>query len=107
MFRATWIIFLPVIALVILGIVLIDRSGTWSKFSVGTYASFGAAFIYLAVSPFVVHYSQMSAVSDSVVMSEESPSELSFRDRAPFDVAAATSSRADRKSTRLNSSHWE
>lgn len=94
MFRATWIIFLPVIALVILGIVLIDRSGTWSKFSIGTYASFGAAFVYLAVSPFVVHYSQMSAVSDSVVISEESPSELSFRDRAPFDVAAATSSRA-------------
>ena len=92
--RAGWIIFIPFAVLMFLGWALLDRNGRKTETSGASIAAWSVGVIYLITAPFILNYFQLASISQSVVISEESPSKMSFRDRAPFDVAAATSSRA-------------
>lgn len=86
-FRATWLVFVPVIVVGVLGAILI-----FAERGIGWLLAV-AAGAWLIGGGFVVSYMQGHELSKSVTVSESSPNELQFRERAPFDVAAATSKR--------------
>lgn len=86
-FRATWIVFVPALFLAGIGALLL-----LAERGIG-FLAIGAGIVYLIVGGVFVSYLQEHKLSESVTVSEESPNDLSFRERAPFDVAVATSKR--------------
>lgn len=87
LFRATWVVFIPIAILVIAGLLLFAADNILGAFA------WGAAIVWAILAGFGVSYMQGHKLSESVTVSDESADTLSFRERAPFDVAVATSNR--------------
>lgn len=88
MFRASWIVIIPaLIALAVAFFLATNETYGWATLA----GIFGIG--WLIVGGTFIHFQQESKMADSLVVEKTSPNELDFRDRAPFDVATATSSR--------------
>lgn len=89
LFRATWIVIVPMVIAIIVGFLLIGGDE-----HVGAGVLIGALGIaWLFVGGTMVNYQQDAKLSESLVVAEDSPNTVEFRDRAPYDVAVATSNR--------------
>lgn len=88
-FRASWLVFIPLIVLAIIVITCTASDNGGIAFLIGVLAAGWTIFAGISIP-----YWQLNALQEaSVSQSETPPGELSFRERAPFDVAAATSKR--------------
>lgn len=86
--RVTWLTLGVPLVLVVAAIVLLMKDRVGFAFLTGVGAV--AAFIVLI---FIQGYTSKSNLAESVTVVDESPSELSFDPRQPYDVATATSNR--------------
>ena len=86
-FRATWVVVIPALIAGVLAAVLLTRENGFG-FLLG-----GAAVVWLIAGGIGLNYMQGHKLSESVVVTDKSPNDVSFRERAPFDVAVATSKR--------------
>lgn len=88
-FRASWIVIVPVAIMIIIALVFGSADHGGVAFCTGMLAASWAIFGGVSL-----HYWQLQGVYEaSVIRSEVAPGELDFRERAPYDVAAATSKR--------------
>lgn len=95
-FRSSWVVLIPTVALLTVGCILLLRL---EKVRAGTLLLI-AGIAWCIGGGVGLHYFQLQAVNDaSIVRTSEPPNSLSFRERAPYDVADATSSRTLGKTT--------
>ncbi|MBC9927180.1 hypothetical protein [Leucobacter sp. cx-169] len=86
--RASWVVLLVAVVLIVLAVVFAAMEISFLAFLAGV-----GAVGWLIFGGMGIHFQQMQAVAASVTVVDGDPNDLSFRERAPYDVAKATSSR--------------